>query len=269
VAARILHLSDLHLGHRESFEPLEALPELVARVEPELMLATGDLSHRGKPEQLEHARTLLEAVGLPLLAVPGNHDIPYTFPARFTRTFEPWRHVFGDTEPVHSAPELVVVGLCSVRPWLQQGGGLEDAQVAAAVEKLRAAPGQALRVVALHHHLAAPPWRAKRKRPLRNRDRVLQAFACAGAELVVSGHVHQSAAAERREFEALEDGRRASIVLTTVPGMGRPRPNRRGEARGINLYIADESSLTVTTYVWDGSAFAEVVQRRFARNLIP
>ena len=265
MAARILHLSDLHIGHRESFEPLEALPELVARVEPELMLATGDLSHRGKPEQLERARKLLEAVGLPVLAVPGNHDIPYTFPARFTRTFEPWRQVFGDPEPVQSSPGLLVVGLNSVRPWAHQGGALEDAQVAAAVEKLDAAPEGAFRVVALHHHLAAPPWRAKRKRPLRHRDRILQAFAGAGAGLVVSGHVHQSAAAERREFEALEDGRAGSIVLTTAPGLGRPRPHRRGEARGVNVYAADEGSLTVTTYAWDGSALAEVVQRRFAR----
>jgi 3',5'-cyclic AMP phosphodiesterase CpdA len=233
------------------------------------MIATGDLSHRGKPEQLQRARSLLEAVGLPLLAVPGNHDIPYTFPARFTRTFEPWRSVFGETEPVHSSPGLLVVGLRSIRRWRQQGGALEDDQLARALERLRTSPEQALRVVALHHHLAAPPWRAKRKRPLRQRDRVLQALAGAGAELVVSGHVHQSTAAERREFEALENGQTPSIVLTTVPGLGRPRPNRRGEARGVNVYIADESSLTVTTHAWDGSAFDEVVHRRFARNPIP
>jgi 3',5'-cyclic AMP phosphodiesterase CpdA len=266
VAARVLHLSDLHIGHRESLEPLDALAELAARLEPELLLATGDLSHRGRPEQLERARRLLDAVGLPLLAVPGNHDIPYTFPARFTRTFEAWRAAFGEPEPLHSSPGLVVVGLSSVRPWRQQGGSLEDEQVAAAVERLRAAPPQALKVVALHHHLAAPPWRAPRKRPLAKRDDVVEAFAQAGAELVVSGHVHQVAIAERREFEALEDGRRSSLVLASVAGLGRPRPHRRGEARGVNLYAADESSLTVMSYAWDGSRLAEVAQRRFTRG---
>jgi 3',5'-cyclic AMP phosphodiesterase CpdA len=266
VAARVLHLSDLHIGHRESLEPLDALPELVARVEPELLLATGDLSHRGRPEQLERARGLLDAVGLPLLAVPGNHDIPYTFPARFTRTFEAWRAVFGEPEPLHSSPGLVVVGLNSVRPWRQQAGSLEDEQIAAAVERLRAAPPQALRMVALHHHLAAPPWRAKRKRPLSRRDDIVQAFAQAGAELVVSGHVHQVAIAERREFEALEEGGRSSLVLASVAGLGRPRPQRRGEARGVSLYDAEEGSLTITNYAWDGSRLVEVAQRRFARS---
>ena len=266
MAARVLHLSDLHIGRGESLELLDALPELVARVEPELLLATGDLSHRGRPEQLERARGLLDAVGLPLFAVPGNHDIPYTFPARFTRTFEPWRDTFGDPEPVHSSPGLVVVGLSSVRPWRQQGGSLEEDQIAAAVEKLRSAPPQAFKVLALHHHLAAPPWRAKRKRPLARREQVLQAFAEAGAELVASGHVHQAAVAERREFEVLEDGRRSTLILATAAGLGRPRPHRTGEARGVSLYVADEGSLTITTYAWDGSRLAEVAQRRFARG---
>ena len=254
------------MGHRESFEPLEALPELVAGAEPELLVATGDLSHRGKPGQLERARALLEAVGLPILAVPGNHDIPYTFPARFTRTFEPWRDAFGETEPVHSSPGLLVVGLRSIRRWRQQGGALEDSQVARAVERLRAAPDGALRVVALHHHLAAPPWRAPRKHPLRRREHVLKALAGAGAELVLSGHVHQVAVAERTEFEVLEDERAGSIVLASAAGIGRPRPHRLGEARGVNVYEADEASLTVTTYAWDGRAFGEVARRSFARG---
>ena len=230
------------------------------------MLATGDLAHRGKPDQLQRARALLEGFRLPLLAVPGNHDIPYTFPARFTRTYAAWRDVFGDPEPVHEAPGLLVVGLSSVRPWRHQGGALEEDQVARAAERIRRAPKGSLRVVALHHHLANPPWRAKRKHPVRQRDRVLQALAAAGADLVVSGHVHQATAAERREFEALEEGDARSLVLASVPGMGRPRPHRRGEARGVNVYDADESALTVTTYAWDGSELAEAARRRFTRG---
>jgi 3',5'-cyclic AMP phosphodiesterase CpdA len=266
VAVRVLHLSDLHIGHREALEPLFALPELVARVQPELLVATGDLSHRGKREQLTRAAELLRGLELPLLAVPGNHDIPYTFPARFSRTFHAWRDVFDETEPVHSSPKLVVVGLNSVLAWRQQSGGLDDDQLARAVERLRGAPAAAFRMVALHHHLAAAPWRAKRKRPLKRRDHVLEALANAGAELVVGGHVHQAGIAERREFEAVEDGRSGSVVLATAPGIGRPRPRRRGEARGVNVYEADTENLTITTYAWGGSAFAEVGRRVFPRR---
>ena len=266
MAARVLHVSDLHIGRREAPEPIPALRELAAKLAPELVLATGDLAHRGRRSELERAAELLQSLGSAVLAVPGNHDIPYTVPARFTRTFAEWERVFGPVEPVYSSERLVVVGLNSVRPWRHQGGALPETQLARAASRLREAPAGALRMVALHHHLAAPPWRARRKRPLRGRDAVLQSLAAAGAELVVGGHVHQAAIAERREFEALEDGARGSLVLATAPGFGRPRPHRRGEARGANVYGWDEDALTVTTYAWDGSGFSEAGRRTFLRR---
>ena len=267
MAARVLHVSDLHVGRRETPETLAALRDLAARIEPQLLLATGDLAHRGRRGQLEQASAELRGVGVSsVLAVPGNHDIPYTFPARFTRTYAEWQRVFGTTGPVYSSERLHVVGACSVRPWRQQGGALSQESLGRIEASLRGAPAGALRVVALHHHLAAPPWRAARKRPLKDRDRVLERLVAAGAELVAAGHVHQGGVAERREFEALEDGRTGSVVLATVPGLGRPRPRRRGEARGVNVYEADTASLTVTTFAWDGSGFAETGRRVFPRG---
>jgi 3',5'-cyclic AMP phosphodiesterase CpdA len=266
VAARILHVSDLHIGRRETPETLAALHDLAARMQPELLVATGDLSHRGRRDQLERAAGLLRGLGIPLLAVAGNHDIPYTFPARFTRTFAEWERAFGTAEPVYASERLFVVGTCSVRPWRQQGGALSPEQLGGLESRLREAPSGTLRAVALHHQLAAPPWRAGRKRPLKARDRALQRLADAGAELVLGGHVHQAAITERREFEALEDGGRGSLVLATAPGFGRPRPRRRGEARGVNVYDTAPETLTVTTFAWDGGAFAEVGRRTFPRG---
>lgn len=264
--ARVLHVSDLHIGRHETPQTFGALRELATRIEPELLIASGDMAHRGRPAQLERAGELLRELDLPLLAVPGNHDIPYSFPARFTRTFTEWERVFGSTEPVYSSARLFVLGLNSVRPWRQQGGSLSPGRLAGAAARLGDAPAGVLRIVALHHHLAAPPWRAKRKRPLRGRQHVLQTLAAAGAELVVGGHVHQAGIAERREFEALEGSVRSSLVLATAPGFGRPRPHRRGEARGVNVYESDADTLTVTTYAWDRSAFAEIGRRSFRRG---
>jgi 3',5'-cyclic AMP phosphodiesterase CpdA len=198
--------------------------------------------------------------------VPGNHDIPYTFPARFTRTFVEWERAFGETEPIHVSDTLVVVGLNSVRPWRQQGGALDDDQLAGARSRLESAPEGAYRVLALHHHLAAPPWPAKRKQPIQDRDGALKAFADAGAELVLSGHVHQAALAERREFVALEDGSRRSLVLASGPGIGRPRPYRLGETRGVNVYDVEPTALIVTTLIWDSNEFVEVGRRTFPRG---
>ena len=254
------------MGHGEAWEPLAALGELIADLQPTLLVATGDMAHRGRRPELETAATLLRGLGLPFLAVPGNHDIPYTIPARFTRTFADWEHVFGETEPVHADDGVVVVGLNSVRPWRQQGGALDDEPLDRAMARLQEGHPDALRVVALHHHLAAPPWRAARKRPLSRRDDVLRTLVAAGTELVIGGHVHQGGVAERREFKVLEEGPRRALVLATAPALGRPRPKRREEARGLNVYEAEPASLTVRTYAWDGQALLEVGRRTFART---
>ena len=264
--ARALHLSDLHMGHSEAWEPLAALRSLIEELEPEIVLATGDLAHRGRRLELENAGSLLRGLGVPLLVVPGNHDIPYTFPARFTRPFEEWERAFGPTDPVHVSETFFVVGLNSVRPWRHQGGALQEEGLERALQRLRENDSNAVRIVALHHHLAAPPWRVARKRPLARRDVVLRALVAAGVELVVGGHVHQGAVAERREFKVLEEGPRRALVLATAPALGRPRPERKEEARGLNVYEADEATITVRTFAWDGEAFLEVGRRLFART---
>ncbi|HEX7311875.1 MAG TPA: metallophosphoesterase [Gaiellaceae bacterium] len=266
MTGRILHISDLHLGHTTTPEPLDGLRELIPGLDPEILVVTGDLTHRGRPAELERARELLESLGPPLVAVPGNHDIPYVFPTRFTRTREAWERVFGTAQPVYTSDRLAIVGMNSVRPWRQQGGAIETSQLDRLAPKLEGAPAGALRAVVLHHHLAAPPWRAARKRPVRHRDLVLQRLAFAGVELVLSGHVHQSAVAERREFEVVERDQRSSIVLATAAGFGRPRPDRRGEALGFNFYDFDARSISVVTWSWSGGTFAEVGRRTFQRS---
>ena len=266
MTARILHVSDPHVGGGEERSAIDALRALGAELRPELLVVTGDLTHRGRRKQLQAAATLIRDLGLPFLVVPGNHDIPYTIPARFTKTFVEWERAFGDPEPVYSSESLFVAGLNSVRPWRQQGGALEEHQLERVAARLREAPEGAFRVVALHHHLTAPPWPSKRKKPIQDRDGVLKAIVEAGAELVVSGHVHQSSLAERREFELLEGNSGGSLVLASAPGIGRPRPHRRGETRGVNVYDVDPATLTVATLVWDGQAFAEVARRVFPRR---
>jgi 3',5'-cyclic AMP phosphodiesterase CpdA len=261
VAARILHVSDLHAGRREDADVERALAAFVGEAAPELVVASGDLTHRGRRAQHERAHALLTSLGPPVLAVPGNHDIPHTFPARFTRPWAEFERLWGTAEPVFAGPGLHVVGLNSVRPFRHQSGALADAQLEWAAAQIAQAAEGALRVVVLHHQLVGAPWRAARKRPVSRRDRVLHAFAEAGADLILSGHIHQSAVSERREFEVAGAG----PVLAIAPGLGQPRPRRLGEARGLHVHELGEDALTVRTHLWDGRAWAAVAERRFPR----
>jgi 3',5'-cyclic AMP phosphodiesterase CpdA len=266
VGARILHVSDLHTGTRDDSTVEDALAGLARRLGPELIVASGDLTNRGRREQHERAHRFLHSLGAPVLAVPGNHDLPYTFPARFTRPWAEFERLWGTAEPTHASPTLQVVGLNSARPYRHQGGALDEGQLRHAAERLSAGAGGAYRVAVLHHHMIGAPWRASRKRPVSHRNHVLRELVAAGADLILAGHIHQAAVSERHEFEVVEGDVRAAVV-SIAPGLGQPRPNRVGEARGLHVYEIDERTLTVETHIWRGGDWGLTARRVFPRGL--
>jgi 3',5'-cyclic AMP phosphodiesterase CpdA len=268
VAACLLHVSDLHTGTREDPEVEQALAALVERIGPQLIVASGDLTNRGRRGQHERAAAFLRSFETPVLAVPGNHDLPYTFPQRFTRPWAEFERVWETTEPTHASPGLHVVGLNSARPFRHQGGALREAQLRDAAARLARAADGAYRVVVLHHHMLGAPWRAARKRPVSHRNRVLRELVTAGADLILAGHIHQAAVSERHEFEVVHGDVRAAVV-SIAPGLGQPRPNRLGEARGLHVYEPGERALEVSTYIWRDGDWGLTARRRFARGLGP
>ncbi|HWN22337.1 MAG TPA: metallophosphoesterase [Gaiellaceae bacterium] len=265
---RILHVSDLHFGRNDKPESIEALARLIEDVRPELVLASGDLTHRGLPAQHDRVAEFLRGLGLPVLSIPGNHDIPYTFPKRFTRPWAEFERLWETTEPVYRSERIVAVGLNSVRPWRHQSGRLRPHQVEQAAAAFRDAPEGALRVVALHHHLLGAPWRS-RKKPVAKRNRVLAGLVEAGAELILAGHIHQSTIAERREFEISTPGGERAVVVSIAPGFGQPRPNRRGEARGLHVYEVAVEGLRALTYIWRDDGWGLTAVRTFPRGREP
>ncbi len=267
VATRILHVSDLHLGARGVFAEY-ALAPICGAVDPELVIASGDLAHRGRRDQHERAASLLRELGRPLLVVPGNHDIAYTPWERIVRPFAEYERQWGDRQHVFRSPTIVAVGLNTVRPWRHQSGAVRAPQLAFAEQELRRTEGNPLRVVVLHHHMLGAPWRS-RKKPVARRNRVLAALVDAGAELIVAGHIHQGAVAERREFEISPAGIERGVTVSIAPGLGQPRPDRRGEARGLHVYEAEHARLHVHTYTWRGDEWALTAERTFPRGREP
>ena len=261
---RVLHLSDLHFGAGDDAAIERGAPLLIDRFQPELVIASGDLSHRGREGQLAESARFLRSLGRPVLAIPGNHDIPYSLPARFTHPFRAFEGQWETTEPTYSSPTLHVIGLNSVRPWRHQSGGVRSGQLERAEERLRHGPPDAFNVVVLHHHLVGAPWRS-RKKPVARRNHVLGSLVAAGADLILAGHIHQAAVSERHEFEIVHGGER-SVVVSVAPGLGQPRPKRQGEARGLHLYEIEDGCLSVRTYVWHDTDWGLTAERRFPRG---
>ena len=202
---RVLHLSDLHFGRGDSPESIEALARLVAETQPELVIASGDLTHRGRRDQHEQASAFLRSLELPLLVIPGNHDIPYTFPKRFTSPWQEFERLWQTTEPVHRSDGLVVVGLNSVRPWRHQSGRLRDEQV----QRAARAPRRGRRRDVSHRR--APPSPPRRSVAVAEEAR-------RAAEPRARGARRRGRRPRPRRPHPPEHGRRAARVRALVPG---------------------------------------------------
>ncbi len=186
----LLQISDLHFGTEQ--QPVtEALLALSRQQRPDLLVLSGDITQRARPAQFRAARAFTDRLGLPLLAVPGNHDIPLF--DLWTRLRRPYaRHIaaFGDDlEPLHSSTDLLVVCVNTTRAWRHKHGEVSKLQVDRVARRLAGAGAAQLRVVVVHQPVAVT--RAEDLRNLlRGHAAALKCWAAAGADLVMGGHIH-------------------------------------------------------------------------------
>ncbi|MDF3854674.1 metallophosphoesterase [Paracoccus sp. P2] len=183
---RILHLSDLHFGLER--KPLvEPLIDRINAARADLVVVTGDLTHRGRSAQFAQAAAFLRRIEAPLLAVPGNHDIPlYKLADRMLRPWRRWRRAIAENlEPVGHVGTLRVQGVNSVDPMAWQRGIVTPAQVARVIAGLDPA---CINIVALHHPMQQRPQVDKAL--MQGAAPALAGFQAEGVQLVLSGHLH-------------------------------------------------------------------------------
>ena len=186
----VLHISDTHFG-TEQPRVVEALVALAAQQRPDLVVLSGDITQRARPAQFRAAKAFVDRLGAPVVAVPGNHDIAlFDLWARFTRPYARYARAFGsELEPVHAAPDLLVVGVNTTRAWRHKHGEVSAAQIDRVASLLTAASARQLRVVVVHQP-AAVTRAEERVNLLRGHQAALQAWSAAGADLVLGGHIH-------------------------------------------------------------------------------
>lgn len=177
---RLLHLSDTHAGHPGTFHdgsvplatPEESLERILAVLaDPvDVIVHTGDIAEADADGAAERVRDRLADVGVPVLAVPGNHDDPATT-----------RAVFG-TDPIELGGWRII-GADTVIP------GEIHGTAERILDRLDAYDDRPT-VLAIHH-----PIRSRSTHPwfqLVGGDRLLQALReRTHVRAVLSGHTHQ------------------------------------------------------------------------------
>jgi 3',5'-cyclic AMP phosphodiesterase CpdA len=190
----LLHLSDLHFGALDDLVA-RALAEYLPRWSADLVVVSGDLTQRARPWQYHAAADFLSAVPQPVLAVPGNHDIPlFAFWERFISPLRRYRRYAQHRYLQNWSNEQVhVIGLTSARPFVPvvrgfwKDGAIGPRDLGHLREQIATAPGR--RVIAvIHHPLLPPPVPVHGL--LVNREEVAAELVRAGVSVVLSGHLH-------------------------------------------------------------------------------
>src|SRR5690606_17651604 len=75
LTVRIAHLSDLHFGRHDP-AVVDSLAADLDSQAPDLVVVSGDFTQMGTRAEFTQARAFLDTLAAPVLAVPGNHDVP-------------------------------------------------------------------------------------------------------------------------------------------------------------------------------------------------
>lgn len=191
----LYHVSDLHFGY-EDRAALDWFAGEVAREKPSAVICTGDLTMRGSAREFAMAREWLAALPVPVTLEPGNHDVPYYHHMlrRMTRPYERFRQLEAEIERDPGLAEVAVVPLKTIAPaqfrlnWSK--GRVSAVDLDAALQGLAHHEGKTLRLVAGHHPLVDADTESSGS--TRGGRRALAALARAGADAVLSGHVHDA-----------------------------------------------------------------------------
>ena len=187
----LLHISDTHFG-TEQPPVVQALERLARERRPDLLVFSGDMTQRARPAEFAAARRFCDALAItPMLALPGNHDVPLlNVLARAVRPYRNYLQAFGPRlEPTVETDDFLVIGVNTTRAARHKNGEVSAEQVQRVTGQLQVARGRQLRIVVTHQPADVIRSQDEHDR-LRGAEPALQAWSGAGADLVLGGHIH-------------------------------------------------------------------------------
>ena len=248
---RIAHLSDLHFGRHDP-DVVAALTETLARIGPDLVVVSGDLTQRARRAEFAAAAEFLNAVAGPRLVVPGNHDLPlFNWPGRLVApTWRYDRHIAPLALPdaFYADAEIGVLGLNTARRLRVDNGTVSRRELALLRTAFTEVPATALKVLVTHHPLGGPAGTARIQVARRSAE-TLQACLGAGVTLLLSGHHHipLSGPVAVGDVAELTAGRALLVVHAGTAVSTRTKPN---EPNSFNLLEIEAGRVRLTLMRW-------------------
>lgn len=201
---RLFHVSDIHFGA----EDCEAIDWFAARVrdeQPDAVVMTGDLTMRARSREFAAAAEWLGSLGVPVTVEVGNHDLTYFNP--FERAFQPYRRYRKVEKMVEQPLDIQGVAIVPLRTTARfqlrlnwSKGYVASKQLKKTLRQIAEIDKATAVLVACHHPLIDQGTQSRAE--TRGGASALTALARAGADAVLTGHVHDPFDVEHRVDDA-------------------------------------------------------------------
>ncbi len=260
----IAHLSDLHFGAADP-DVAAAVIDCVARLAPDVVAVSGDLTQRARHVQFRRARAFLDALPRPQVVVPGNHDVPlYNILARFSDPLRGFhRHITIDRYPYFRDSEIAVVGADTTRSFTVEDGGLRSEDVRHLSDLLDETSESGVRVVVCHHPFDPLVGRRAHWTVPAPDARAVNMLITRGADIFLTGHRHFSAVGNTATRYGIQGQTAIVVEAGTATSL-----RRRGEKNSFNVLKVERDFVTVERLVWDATAldFGIIRRQEFTRS---
>jgi 3',5'-cyclic AMP phosphodiesterase CpdA len=257
----IAHISDLHFG-REEPDLAHALIAALREQQPDLIVVSGDFTQRGRRRQFAAARAFLDRLPSPVLAVPGNHDVPlYDVARRFLLPLARYRrYICAEVEPLLIDDEIAVMGINTARSATFVNGRISYLQADAIRSVFSKIPPDRFKIVAAHHPLIPPPDAPNL--PIVGRARMAaDAISEAGVDLVLTGHFHRAFSGDLAAHHLAI--RRSTVVIEAGTAVS---SRRRAEPNSYNLLQIEPGRLSCTLWFGRGNCFEIAETVKYVRD---
>jgi 3',5'-cyclic AMP phosphodiesterase CpdA len=263
--ARIAHLSDIHFGCHDP-KVVDGANAWLEAQQPDLVIVSGDFTQRARIEQFRQASAWLNrlrASGWPILAVPGNHDVPlYDVFTRFAAPLHRYKkYISNDLCPWFENDSVAVLGINTARSLTFKDGRINREQMALIRERFAPIAPSKTRILVTHHPLYAMPIGegGELNEAVGRHDDAVRAVSEAGVNIALAGHFHRTYAAAARKMVEKAGG-----TLVIQAGTATSTRLRNEELQSFNwIHAHRNNDIELQVIAWNGTGFRRGSHVRF------
>lgn len=187
----VVHISDIHFGNNDR-SLLEPLRQAIYKLQPHVVVVSGDLVEHATVREFEDARDFLATLPKPQIIVPGNHDLPFynLFERAFIGLGRYKKFITPDTSPEYQDDQMAIIGANTSRIWPLRGGSLSATQLSRLEAQFTALPEKLVRILVTHHPFDLPE--GQNSRLIVGHARRSIAGLAPVADILLAGHIHLS-----------------------------------------------------------------------------